>query len=69
MGFPILSSYLTDAFLQSEAERKGNIVMKNPFVYGEAVSGEQFCNRVNEINELITDIKNGLNIIIFSPGR
>jgi len=43
--------------------------MKNPFVYGEAVSGEQFCNRVNEINELITDIKNGLNIIIFSPGR
>ena len=43
--------------------------MKNPFVYGETVSGEHFCNRVNEISELITDIKNGLNIIIFSPRR
>ena len=43
--------------------------MKNPFVYGEAVSGEYFCDRMHEINELLTDIKGGLNVIIFSPRR
>jgi len=43
--------------------------MKNPFVYGEAVSGEHFCNRALEIKELVTDIKNGTNVIIFSPRR
>jgi len=43
--------------------------MKNPFVYGEAVSGEHFCDRANEISELVTDITNGVNVIIFSPRR
>ena len=43
--------------------------MKNPFVYGETVSGEHFCNRVIEIDELVADIKNGVNVIIFSPRR
>ena len=43
--------------------------MKNPFVYGKEVSGEHFCNRSNEIAELLTDIKNSQNIIIFSPRR
>ena len=33
--------------------------MKNPFVYGETVSGEHFCGRVLEIDELVADVRNG----------
>jgi hypothetical protein len=43
--------------------------MKNPFVYGEEVSGEAFWNRTSEIKELIQDIHNGQNVIIFSARR
>ena len=43
--------------------------MKNPFVYGETVSGDNFCDRVREMKELAADIKNGQNVIIFSPRR
>jgi AAA+ ATPase superfamily predicted ATPase len=43
--------------------------MKNPFVYGETVSGDNFCNRIQEISELVNDIINGTNVIIFSPRR
>ena len=43
--------------------------MKNPFVYGETVSGDNFCDRALEMEELVTDIKNGQNVIIFSPRR
>jgi hypothetical protein len=43
--------------------------MKNPFVYGETVTGVYFCNRIQEIRELVNDIQNGTNVIIFSPRR
>jgi hypothetical protein len=43
--------------------------MRNPFVYGETVTGDNFCNRVQEISELVNDIENGTNVIIFSPRR
>ncbi len=43
--------------------------MKNPFVYGEEVSGEAFWNRTKEIEELVRDIRNSQNVIIFSPRR
>ena len=43
--------------------------MKNPFVYGEEVSGKAFWNRTKEIKELIRDIQNGQNVIIFSARR
>ncbi|MFH1562468.1 MAG: ATP-binding protein [Nitrospirota bacterium] len=43
--------------------------MKNPFVYGEEVSGDAFCDRKEEIAELLKDIESGENIIIFSPRR
>ncbi len=43
--------------------------MRNPFVYGETVTGDNFCNRVQEISELVNDIQNGTNVIIFSPRR
>ena len=41
----------------------------NPFVYGEKVSGENFCNREQEINELTSEISSGQNIMLYSPRR
>jgi hypothetical protein len=43
--------------------------MKNPFVYGEEVTGDAFWNRTKEIQELTRDIHNGQNVIIFSARR
>lgn len=43
--------------------------MLNPFFYGKAVSGEFFTDRETEIEELKDEIKNGQNIIIWSPRR
>ncbi|OGX12794.1 MAG: hypothetical protein A2351_07330 [Omnitrophica bacterium RIFOXYB12_FULL_50_7] len=43
--------------------------MKNPFVYGEEVTGEAFWNRSQEVKELARDIQNGQNVIIFSARR
>lgn len=34
--------------------------MDNPFVYGEAVSGEYFTNREKEIKELKSELKNSI---------
>ena len=41
----------------------------NPFVYGERVKGENFCNRKEEIKELVSEITSGQNIMIYSPRR
>jgi len=41
----------------------------NPFVYGERVGGENFCNRTKEIAELTSEISSGQNIMIYSPRR
>jgi hypothetical protein len=43
--------------------------VRNPFVYGETVSGDNFCDRAREIKELVADIKNAQNVIIFFPRR
>ena len=43
--------------------------MKNPFVYGKEVFGDNFCNRKSEINELCRDVVNSQNVIIFSQRR
>ncbi|GEM_PF-73421 len=48
---------------------EGKDEMKNPFVYGEEVSGDAFWNRIKEIQELTRDIPNGQNVIIFSTRR
>ncbi|WP_165786379.1 AAA family ATPase [Aliarcobacter cryaerophilus] len=44
-------------------------MLKNPFYYGGAVLNEHFCNRVDEIKELKTDINSGLNLLIYAPRR
>jgi len=46
-----------------------NNILRNPFIYGEEVSGEYFCDREEEIKELIRDIENSQNVIVFSPRR
>ncbi|MFC1496353.1 ATP-binding protein [Candidatus Margulisiibacteriota bacterium] len=43
--------------------------MDNPFVFGEAVAGAYFTDRVKELKEIKAELKNGQNIIIFSPRR
>jgi hypothetical protein len=34
--------------------------MKNPLVYGKTASGDNFCNRIQEISELVNDIIKGI---------
>ncbi len=43
--------------------------MINPFRYGEAVTGEYFCNRIREIQELTSYIKSAQNVFIYSNRR
>jgi hypothetical protein len=43
--------------------------MKNPFVFGEAVSGSAFWNRTAEIKELTQDLRGSQNVIVFSARR
>lgn len=43
--------------------------MENPFVYGEAVRGEYFADREEEIRELVHDLSRGQNVIVLSPRR
>jgi len=43
--------------------------MVNPFKYGEPVTGEYFCNRTGEIEELKSYIKVGQNVFIYSNRR
>ncbi|MDI6731671.1 MAG: ATP-binding protein [Candidatus Margulisbacteria bacterium] len=43
--------------------------MKNPFYFGKEVVGEAFTDRTFEVRGLLSDIEQGLNIIIYSPRR
>lgn len=43
--------------------------MENPFCYGEAVAGEFFTDREEEIKMLKSTLKSGQNAIIISPRR
>jgi hypothetical protein len=42
---------------------------KNPFTYGGRVTGEAFCNRKRELEELLSDIKARQHLIPFSQRR
>lgn len=41
----------------------------NPFKFGTEVSGEDFCDREEEIAELSQDIRNSTNVLLYSPRR
>ncbi len=43
--------------------------MKNPFRYGEVVTGEDFADRETELKELTRDLKAGQTIFLISPRR
>jgi uncharacterized protein len=43
--------------------------MKNPFKYGELSTGENFCNRKQEIKRLQNAFRDGQSIVIISPRR
>jgi hypothetical protein len=43
--------------------------MKNPFLFGVVVKGNDFCDREEEINEIISDLNSGVNITLISPRR
>jgi AAA+ ATPase superfamily predicted ATPase len=42
---------------------------KNPFIYGGRVSGDAFCNREREIQELLEDIRGRQHVILSSQRR
>lgn len=41
----------------------------NPFVFGKTVTGNDFINRQQERNEIVNEIENHTNIIIYAPRR
>ena len=41
----------------------------NPFKYGNVVLGNDFCNRSKEQKEILSAIKNGDKIFIYSERR
>ncbi len=43
--------------------------MRNPFVYGEAVTGQNFADRTEELRELIRDLSNTECVFLISPRR
>ncbi len=43
--------------------------MKNPFRYGEIVTGENFCNRREELNNIHNAINNRYSFWMYSPRR
>jgi uncharacterized protein len=43
--------------------------MTNPFRYGALALGDAFTNREGEITELLTDVSNGQDVVVFAPRR
>lgn len=43
--------------------------MRNPFVYGEAVTEDNFCNRENEVKKLSRDLLNSQKVFLISARR
>ncbi len=66
MGKDVILSKQRNAYRRN---LEGEQDMKNPFVYGEEVTGYAFWNRTQEVQELARDIHNGQNVIIFSARR
>jgi len=43
--------------------------MKNPFQYGGVVSGDAFCNRKKEVEDLLKAMENGEKLFVYSERR
>lgn len=44
-------------------------MVRNPFFYGEVVTGNDFADRKRELKELYTDMKSGGKVFLISPRR
>ncbi|HVP23173.1 MAG TPA: ATP-binding protein, partial [Conexivisphaerales archaeon] len=42
---------------------------RNPFIFGDVVTGENFADREKEVKELLSDLRGGTNVLLFSPRR
>ncbi len=42
---------------------------RNPFFFGEVVTGENFTNRIDEVKKLTAELRRGHNIFLVSPRR
>lgn len=45
------------------------VAYRNPFVFGGVVTGDNFADRKKEIKELLSDLRGGTNLLLFSPRR
>ena len=45
------------------------LVLRNPFNFGDLALDATFTDRADELDELKTDIRNGLNVVVFAPRR
>ncbi|MBU0685170.1 MAG: ATP-binding protein [Thermoplasmatota archaeon] len=43
--------------------------MDNPFKFGGLVTGKDFADRENEMDEILREVRSGTNIVMFSPRR
>jgi hypothetical protein len=43
--------------------------LKNPFIFGKVVTGENFTDRAQELSELKRDLRNKVNIVLYGPRR
>ncbi len=43
--------------------------MENPFKFGGMVTGRNFADREDELQEIIREVRSGTNIVLFSPRR
>lgn len=43
--------------------------IKNPFYFGNEVYGDDFCNRIKELQELENDSLSGQNMLLYAPRR
>ncbi len=44
-------------------------MIKNPFIYGKIVKGDQFADREAERDELVRTLTSGENVVLYSPRR
>ena len=49
--------------------KKKTVKIVNPFVQGEYAGPDYFCDRTEETEELIANLRNGRNTTLISPRR
>ena len=46
-----------------------NKTATNPFTFGDLALDEAFTDREEEIRELVSDMRNGQNVLVYAPRR